>query len=215
MALITFDKKRPSSGGYSRLVGDKKLAELLTAIHAGLISTGTQVSLRLQKSYIGSLPIINGNDVNTPKKTLNVLKKHQNGCILFNCFVKRIDGDKQEIDVLIYDGIRVYVYEIKDGNSLDTKKSEKEIDGIEYAVNSFKNNNYETTGGLILMHMTDKNHSIKDERSEKYVISGKEFCKKFLFDFDRFNEFQKNEVDINKETVLNKMLEILKENGKV
>lgn len=51
MAIITLSSQRKSSGSYKRLIGNKRVADLATAIHAASISTGTQVSQKLIKSF--------------------------------------------------------------------------------------------------------------------------------------------------------------------
>lgn len=215
MALINLNKKRKTSGSYYRIIGDDTISSIFTAVHAASISTGTQVSERLKLSYNGKLPIFDGSSVNSPTKTLKVIKNHPQGVIIFNGFIKNKKGKKQEIDVLIYDGVKINLYEIKDGDNLDTKKSMVEIDGIEYAIGYFNEIGFECFGGLVLMHMSNNHHSVKDLRSNNYVISGKNFCEDYSFDFESFKLFQENEVLINKEIVLNEFKKILEREGRL
>lgn len=215
MAIIDLNKKRETSGGYLRLCGNKEIANLGTAMHAAVISVGTQTSQKLELSYTGELPIFSGEKVNTPTKTLEVLRQNPNGVIIFNGYVKGKNGKKQEVDLIIFYTDILYISEIKDGNALDTKKSPAEIDGIENAMNFYKSKNYNTSGSLVLMHMENNNHSIKDMRAKKYVISGQDMCKKFSFDFSKFSNFQKKESSSNEKIILDEMFKILTNSGRL
>lgn len=210
MAIITINPQRKSSGSYERLLGNKKTADLMTAIHAASISTGTQVSQKLIKCYSGELPMFHGKDVNTPGKTLKVLKNNPDGVIIFNGFF--FNPKKQEVDVILYvDGV-LYCYEIKDGDNLDTKKSKSEIDVIENAQKFFKTHFSDVNVGIVSVHMTNGIHHIKDGRANKYVFSGADFCDKFNFDFNMFCELQNNEQPYNLNVFLDEIEAILNEN---
>ena len=210
MAIITINPNRKSSGSYYRLTGDKKIADLIIAIHAASISTGTQVTQKLIKSYFGKIPIFNGKNVNTPTKTLKVLLQNPSGVIIFNGFFN--NPKKQEVDVIVYEKGNLYCYEIKDGDSLDTKKSKSEIDIIECAKKYFNKHFENVIVGIVSIHMNNGIHQIKDIRADEYVISGLDFCQKFNFNFEIFCQLQTNEQPYNKEIVLNEMLSILIEN---
>ena len=131
MALITKNENRKSTGSYLRLTGNTKIAQLMTAVHAAAICTGNQVGLKLTISYEGNLPIFFGKDVNTAKKTLNKIKENPDGVIIFGGYISYFNEigkqKKQEVDVIIFVNGKVYCYEIKDGNSLDTKKSKSDL----------------------------------------------------------------------------------------
>jgi len=213
MAIIDLNKKRNTSGGYNRLMGNSDISNMVTSIHSASISTGTQVSKRLEWSYEGNLPIFSGKEVNTPNKTLKIIENNPRGLIIFNGYIKGKGGKKQEIDVMVYDGEVCHVGEIKDGNSLDTKKSPAEINGIESSVDYLKSKGYCVEGKLILMHMEDNQHSIKDDRAENYIQSGYDFCSQHSFSFDKFKDYQKNQESINEKIVLDEMLRILRKKG--
>lgn len=109
------------------------------------------------------------------------------------------------------DGV-LYCYEIKDGDNLDTKKSKSEIDVIENAEKFFKTHFSDVNVGIVSVHMTNGVHNIKDERANKYVLSGVDFCNKFNFNFDMFCELQNNEQPHNLNVILDEMVMILNEN---
>lgn len=211
MAIIDLHKKRKTSGSYERILGDKRFSNLVRSIHAASITSGTQVSFRLKHAYIGNLPTFNGKSVNTPLKTLKVIMENPEGVIIFGGFIPKKNSKKQEIDLIILFKGKLYCFEIKEGNALDTKKSEVEIDGIEIAVEYFSEKKYDTQGGLILLYMTNGIHSVKDQRSDKYIISGTDFCEKFHFDFQKFNSYQEHETKLNLQIVADEARLFLKE----
>lgn len=205
MALITI-KPRNTSGGYQRLFGCKLISELITAVQAACISTGTQVPKKLRSSYEGTLPIFGGKDVNSPKKTLKVLSENPNGVIILNGFINNPKGKKNEVDLIIYREGILYCYEIKEGDNLDTKKSSSEIDVIELAQSIFSKNFPKVEVGILSVYMTNGEHQIKDPRAEKYVVSGQAIFNRFNFNFSKFCQLQENEqpenVRIFKEEVM-------------
>lgn len=214
MGYININKKRASSGAFYRLFRDESIANLMSSTQACVISNGMGVSNKLIKSYNGKLPIFKGKEVNTTEKTLEVLKKNKTGCIIFGGFLYKKSGKKQEIDVIIYTKGKLFVCEIKDGNSLDTKKSTAEIDSIISAVEFLNKLGYSScVGKLILMNLSSNGHSIKDDRASEFIMSGIKFCKKFLFDFNKFQDFQNNEAEQNKQIALNEFQTILELHG--
>lgn len=215
MAIITTKTNRKSSGSYVRLTGNKKIADLMTAYHAASICNGNQVGLKLIMSYEGDLPIFHGKDVNSPKKTFDKIKENPNGVIIFGGFIscKTCVGKqkKQEVDVILFIGNKIYCYEIKDGNSLDTKKSKSEIDVIETFFEYFTNYNYDVEVGMISINMTNGEHQIKDDRINKYLISGADFASKFNFNFQKYLSFHEDEQPLNELFVIEQMRTIVKE----
>lgn len=212
MAIINLTKIRTKTGSYERIIGNTKIGNLVRSIHAASISNGTKASEKLILAYKGNLPIFYGKDVNSVKKTLEILLAHPNGVVIFNGFYpnKKNTNKKKEIDVLIYLNGILYVYEIKDGNNLDTKKSESEIDTIENAKEYFEKYVKNVTVGLVCIYMDNK-HQIKDERAAKYVVSGKYFLDTFNFDFESFSKLQNIDQPENEKIVLDEMEVILRE----
>lgn len=215
MALITKNENRKSTGSYLRLTGNTKIAQLMTAVHAAAICTGNQVGLKLTISYEGNLPIFFGKDVNTAKKTLNKIKENPDGVIIFGGYISYFNEigkqKKQEVDVILLVDGKIYCYEIKDGNSLDTKKSKSEIDVIESFKKYFTNKNFDVEVGLISINMKNGEHQIKDERIKDYLISGENFSNKFNFNFKKYLELQEKEQPLNQEFVINEMIIIIDE----
>lgn len=192
MALITI-KSRKTTGGYFRLFGCEYISQLITAVQAACISTGTQVSKKLRISYEGNLPIYDGKDVNTPKKTLKVLSQNPNGVIILNGYIHNFRGKKTEVDLIIYHEGILYCYEIKEGDNLDTKKSTSEIDVIELAKSIFSQNFEKVEVGILSVYMKNGEHQIKEFRAAKYVVSGQHIFEKFGFNFSKFCQLQTNE----------------------
>jgi hypothetical protein len=215
MALITKNPNRKSSGAYERLTGNKAIAELITSIQAATISTGNQVDIKLRLSYEGDLPIFYGKDVNTAKKTLDKIKEHPNGVIIFGGYISYYNNvgkqKKQEVDVILFVNGKVYCYEIKDGNSLDTKKSKSEIDVIESFYRFFSEKNFDVEVGLISINMKNGKHQFKDDRINDYLISGFDFSNKFNFNFKKYLSLQEREQPLNEEFTIEQMRLIINE----
>lgn len=215
MALIIKKPNRKSSGAYKRLTGNDRIANLLTAVQAATISNGNQVDMRLRSVYEGILPIFFGKEVNTAKRTLDKMKENPNGVIIFGGYIsyynKQGKQKKQEVDVIIFLDGKVYCYEIKDGNSLDTKKSKSEIDVIESFYKYFSEKNFDVEVGLVSINLENGKHQFKDHRINKYLISGLEFSKKFNFNFEKYLILQEREQPLNEEFVVNEMRLIVSE----
>lgn len=213
MPIINVKKKRNTSGSYLRIIGNKDVSNLITAIHSTSIRSGNEVAERLKLSYNGNLPIYDSENVNTPAKTLKVLEKNKNGVIIFNGYINIKYGNgknkKQEVDLIIFVNNILYCFEIKEGENLDTKKSKAELDLVETFINYFTKLNFKVISGLLLINMENNQHSIKDSRANSYIISGKEFTKKFNFDFKMYKDIQKNEQPINEKIVIEEMRKIL------
>jgi hypothetical protein len=218
MALITKNKNRKSTGAYKRLVGNKQIADLMTAFHAAAICNGNQVSDKLIVSYEGELPIYKGKEVNTPNKTLKVIEKNPNGVIIFGGYISYFDENikekKQEVDVIVFVGGIFYCYEIKDGDNLDTKKSKSEIDVIESFMKYFSEKGKKVEVGLISVNMENGKHQIKDKRINDYIISGLDFCDKFQFNFNKFLNLQIDEQPYNESFMIEEMENIIYEYNK-
>lgn len=213
MPIINLNKKRNTSGSYSRIIGNEKISNLVTSIHSTAIRSGNEVAERLKLSYIGDLPIYDSENVNTPTKTLKILEKNKNGVIIFNGYIniKNNNGKnkKQEVDLIIFINNILYCFEIKEGENLDTKKSKAELDLVENFVSYFTKLNFNVISGLLLINMKNNQHSIKDSRAKSYIMSGEEFTKKFNFDFKMYKDIQKNEQPINEKIVIEEMRKIL------
>lgn len=194
MSLI-IKKIRKTSGGYLRLFGVDEIANFITSIHAAVISTGTQMSEKLNSVYEGGFKTFSGKDVSTPKKTLKLLLENPNGAIIFGGFIPnpKKKRNKTEIDMIILNDGVLYCYEIKEGGNLDTKKSEIEIDVIELAQSFFSQYYKKVEIGIVSFYMQNGEHQIKNNRAEKYVVSGEFVCDKFNFNYLKFCEIQTNE----------------------
>jgi hypothetical protein len=217
MARLT-KKKRKTTGSYERLFGVGKIGELITSIQSGVIRQGNEVAEILQKCYNGDLPIFFGKNANTPKKTLKILTDNPNGIIIFGAYIPKKTKTKggkqqqQEIDVIVFDGKTIYICELKNGNNLDTKKSTIEINGLENASNYFEELGFITNSSLVLIHMNNGVHEIKDVRASNYVMSGNEFCNKFNFDFAKFSSIEKDDQQHNRDFLkkeITTLLEVL------
>lgn len=128
MALIENAKGREDGGGsgYERLFGNHELGQLLSRVHATVISSGTE----LEKIIIGKAQNIHDVDVFLANQQL------QHGTYLISKQAikqSRLKSDK-EPDILIVkitDNIQhCYIIELKDGDTFDTKKAAGEVKNL-------------------------------------------------------------------------------------
>lgn len=189
MEIINFEDKIVSSGNYFNLTGNIDLQRFMTTYHSEAIKSGNKVDKRLIKSYIGKLPIFIGEDVNSLDKILNLIKENPNGLIIFKGYILDSNkGKKIEIDFLVLKDNVIYCCELKEGNNFDTKKSKSEIDNLEKIEEIFKQHNFNVSLGFVCMNVKDEKHLIKDKRAKKYFINGFNFCEKFNFNYNEYNQ---------------------------
>ena len=220
MAKLNFTKVRKTSGSYENLVGPE-IAQLVTTIQAATITQGTEVAMKLINSYEGKLPIFQGSDVNNVQKTLRILKSNPSGVIIFGGRFSKSGKTKTgkrktgEVDLIILkDGV-LYLFEIKNGNQLDTKKSKSEYMSLKESEKYFISVNFITKCGLVLVNTPNGYHSIKDNDLSKLVIVFEKFCKDFGFSKKTFNKLQEEDQEYNINEALKMMSKIVKNHNLV
>ena len=128
MALIENAKGREEGGGsgYERLFGNHELGQLLSRVHATVISSGTE----LEKIIIGKA--VNINEVD---KFLSHQVLQQGTYLISKSAIKasHLKSDR-EPDILIFkiaENIQhCYIIELKDGDTFDTKKAVGEVQNL-------------------------------------------------------------------------------------
>ncbi|AGE50806.1 endonuclease HhaII [Paramecium bursaria Chlorella virus CVB-1] len=168
------------------------LAQLMSKIQGAVISNGSI----LEKILID--PRFNRNPIILKAKVDDILKK-TNGHypkVRFGVDVLKtkgfiLKGKKAiEVDYIVIKDNDIYVYEIKDGDSFDTKKSEAEYQSlmmITEFLSSYSIFN-KITPGIILWNSNDiSKASFKSIKGKSIILRGKDFCDKFDIDYDSLN----------------------------
>lgn len=202
-------RKNLSTSGYYRLFAEDdedetaiSLAELCTKIHACVISKGNELD-----GYYLTNEEFNPNNV--------IIKMSSSSGLLSNGHYSKFvvekgdflgipKGQKSiEIDYLVISEDAIEIYEIKDGDNFDTKKSQGEIDSLTAAKQYFeeifpeKHVSYK----IVFWNAQDvKSISFKvNNLSPETLITGEMFCEKIGCNFTKINQHRKQHSKDNKE----------------
>lgn len=189
--------------------------DLMTSFHSTKISSGNKLEDFIYDEYTGlKYENIKINDV------LDKIKENSNITIVFkkvkisksilenNSTYKFKRGKNLHLDFLVYSNGELFINELKDGYSLDTKKSNDEINEIKMVKEVFeKLTNMKCYASLILWTCEDlKDASIKSDEADDYIVSGRDFASKLSVNF---HDIEKKRMTYNKgnvEFIENKML---------
>jgi len=185
MALIEERDSGREDGGYTRILGDKKLGALISQVHATSISAGTELermicekhSMVMTKedfSYFINKKLKNGTYL-IPKKLIKTI-------------IKKSIGSNSEPDfiVIVIVDTKAYVVEVKDGDTFDTKKSAGEIASCREFAKLFSQYlikmelNYDVSIRVCSFNQTSKQAivtGLKNEITLSEAWTGAEFCK--------------------------------------
>ena len=219
MALIsdTKGRKDPSTSAYFRVFAEDesdivalKLASLVSKIHATTIRNGCKLdgSILSSPTYNPNSPFPGGTitgDLRLGHFTkLEVYKKD---CPAI------VGQERIQVDYVVVGPACITLFEIKDGDAFDTKKSKGEINSLKTIQAHFK---YLHPEKDVLYHIVLWNASVVDPTSIKVnnmekgvVITGAEFCSKTNIDYDAINRARRTEASkANKDYVKEQLLKI-------
>ena len=121
MALIRNAKGRreeDTPSGYERLFGNHKLGMLLSKCHATVISSGNELE-RFLATKLTKTDGISIDKINKDKRIFKGIKR----------------GKNLEIDIVVETEKEIYLIELKDGDTFDTKKVAGEVESLILARN--------------------------------------------------------------------------------
>tara|TARA_Y100000310_G_scaffold34665_1_gene32828 strand:- start:159 stop:896 length:738 start_codon:yes stop_codon:yes gene_type:complete len=239
MALII--NARPKSNihdsGYFRLCSNELIASLLQACHATVISNGTELEKFIRKYSIYKIvekkekmkkdgtPYASPQYVKGTEPTFDTVIEYYNNNknayfpkirISRECLeqvgIKLSSKKNIELDgVWVKDG-KIYVTEIKEGASLDTKKSDGEIKMFKLLSELFNYYNVNPDFFIVLWNLNDINDaSIKSIEAVDYIITGADFSEIVKLDFIKLNKERQSDASINEKYIIEEMREIVKE----
>ena len=190
MALIQNAKKGREDGGYSRLFGNSDLGALVSKTHATSISAGTELEKLISQTH-GSLMTASqlgdwlGNQL--APGTYLIDKP------LIRVHLKTVIQSSTEPDfiVIVIVDSKVFVIELKDGDTFDTKKVDGEVRAAKdfgALLHSFlltrkvshKGLPYTVEVRFCCFNQSDKEKivtGLKGRISKKEAMTGDEFCK--------------------------------------
>ena len=187
MARIEDANPKKSSGGYRRLVGDNKVADVLQKAHSTVIANGNE----LEKIVTDMAQEISDLDA--------FLQQEKSGQLnpgIYLCSKKVIKKSsfahqgKIEPDFLIFslNGSKTYiVLELKDGDIFDTKKAQGEKDNLVAYTNFLGARIQFSVDYKICCFNQDKKEEIvrgfKKKFTQNEVLTGKELAKILNIDY--------------------------------
>jgi hypothetical protein len=190
------------------------LSDLMSKIHSVSISSGN----RLDSIYIPS-PEFNRNKVITKQKSSKV---DWDNCIgHYSKFqVSKADcpnitnKSHSEIDYLTITDTEVHLFEVKDGDNFDTKKSQGEKHSLEVLKQFFQAKFPEKKIHIRLVFWNSNDvtkHGLKTaDIDPEMIITGKTFCEIIDCDYDGINKSRREYAKENKECVWEKFEQIVK-----
>ncbi|MCE8162714.1 MAG: type II restriction endonuclease [Candidatus Moeniiplasma glomeromycotorum] len=190
-------------GGYTRLLGNEELGALISRVHAASISSGVELEkLILAKSDLFLVQsaeemenlLLNGeNEVSAKqkfdKKTYLIPKK-----VVKNSKFR----SEHEPDYLILKKATktLYITELKDGDTFDTKKSAGEAESLRKFKNHISENvPYKTLILVCCFNQTSKEkilQGFKNKIKPSEAFTGQEFCELIGIDYQAIIQERKN-----------------------
>ncbi len=206
--------KRDGESGYTRVIGNIELGQLLSKVQATVISNGTE----LEKIITSKCQNIDNIDTFIEEAEKNeidngtfvcvkkILKKTKN-------YAEAIKGIEPDMLIFIVSNHRVCkVIELKDGDTFDTKKVKGEKENLisftekfgakipfstDYYICSFNQNNKDA---II--------NGMKGAFDIEHILTGKELCQILSIDYDAIVNGRKKDMDANFEYFIDELLKI-------
>lgn len=179
LALIENAKIKETSGGYERLFGIPKLADLISRVQSTVISSGNE----LEKCISSQVAKIDNLDVFLQQQSMGegvylATKKQVKECESFS------EAKNHEPDLLIFkkkDNYQsCYVIELKDGHIFDTKKSEAEASRLDTFIEKVGHRiPYTIKGYICCFNQINKEiirKGLKDKFPLEKIMTGQELC---------------------------------------
>lgn len=184
MALISERKQGRKDGGYTRLLGNVQLGALISQVQATVIAAGTELEKQIERhaqtmTDAELTQFVNGQlRAGTYLITKKQIKKR----------LKPAIGSQHEPDFLavLVKKSQVFVIEVKDGDTFDTKKSAGEVAACnafaaQLAAFFLKNNlPYDVSIRICCFNQTSKDAIVKGFKSEitsSQAWTGEDLCK--------------------------------------
>lgn len=190
----------------------KDIAAMLSEIQAMVICNGNNLDGDI-------IPNALFNSNNVKQKATSSSIDVTNTCGHFSKFkllktdCAKIEKKKAiELDYLILSDDKIEIFEIKDGDNFDTKKSEGEINSLKIVAEFFteKTPDKTVTYHVVMWNATDiKKTSFKvKDLPEDCLLTGKQFCKIANCDFDKISQHRRDLAKEKREWALTQVLTI-------
>jgi hypothetical protein len=207
-------RKDIRNSGYYRVFAENnedtfatQLASMISKIQACVISNGCILDGHLIPSSEFNPNNVIKNTTSTTHNTTSPNGHYSKFKILKSDWNSITGKNAIELDYLVVSDDNIEIYEIKDGDNFDTKKSKSEIDCLKTASAYFASifPNKTMFMHIVLWNATDiKKTSFKvKDLDASILMTGKTFADKVNCDFDAINEYRRQHASQNKEWICN------------
>jgi hypothetical protein len=196
------------------------IADFVTAVQSTSISEGVKLENYIYDEFKGqkyeNITFENAIDIIKywPERTIlfkkvKITKKMLNE----NTTYEHKRSEKLHLDLLILHEGDLYIDELKDGMSLDTKKSDSEIREIKMVKELCENKtNLKCHSSIILWTCKDiSNASIKSDEASDYILTGRNLCRTLNINFDSVEFKRRLANEGNGEYAIEKLKQIIEE----
>ncbi|MGL5591132.1 MAG: hypothetical protein ACRDCF_00110 [Mycoplasmoidaceae bacterium] len=211
MSLIK-DRKDNSSGAYERILGNKKLDNLISKIHATTISAGRE----LENLILSETNAYIVDDISDFNKIINNEKILDKEIYLIRKKVIKESkiSHKNEPDFIVieFHSKELNIIELKEGYVFDTKKSEGELNNLKEFSNFISSKiSYKTNIFICCFHINNKDvifRGLKKKVPLDNIMTGDKFCKLLGLNYKKIMEIRKKEINENFKYFIDQLMEI-------
>ncbi|MBI2331192.1 MAG: hypothetical protein HYU84_03335 [Chloroflexi bacterium] len=209
MAKIIESKGRADeNSGYSRLFGNQALGQLISRVQATVIRTGNE----LEKLLKGEVP---SDRVSTMDGVVRGFRISNNE-IIFQAAMPRVadaPGAKADIVIVDHNARKLYLVELKDGDTFDTKKAAGELASMQKMATWLEEQviGYQASIHFCSFNQDDKEAIVKGAKgrfSTANAMTGVELCILLGIDYDKLRKKREEEQPENLKYFVSELLKI-------
>lgn len=207
--------RKDGNSGYTRVVGNAELGQLLSRVQATVISNGNELERLITQrcNLIENIDVFiedttRGNNVQNGvylclKKTFKKSKK----------YAESVKGIEPDMLIFIVESYRVCkVIELKDGDAFDTKKSQGEKEHLEKFATLFGAKiPFVTDYYICSFNQNDKNlimAGFKGVFSLEHILTGKELCQILGISYQEILDIRRRDTEENFAYLIAEMMKI-------
>ncbi len=190
--------------GYYAVLGNEELAELLRKGQSTTIRNGNELEdiigsqVKFNKVSSISFEELLNMIMTNPTQNFYTSKFSLKKEILTNNGIELKGKKSISVDGLLYRDYILYIIEYKDGDNLDTKKSQSEVESLSKISELFTSLGIENSPKLVLWRCDDiKNSSIKTSEHRDYLTTGLEVSNILDISFDEIQEIRNKDQEDN------------------
>lgn len=206
--------RKDGNSGYSRVLGNNDLGQLLSRVQATVISNGTE----LERLITERCNLIEEIDEFIRLSTIGEMENGVYLCLkkVFKKskkYASAVKGIEPDMLIFIVENERVCkIIELKDGDAFDTKKSQGEKEHLEKFTTLFGSKiPFVTDYYICSFNQNDKNIiylGFKGVFSLEHILTGKELCNILKIDYQEIIDIRKKDSDDNFSYFIEELIKI-------